>query len=181
MKGVLYHNVSLTRCRPTFEYPPICQASHQHCNYTQRGGCCPLGTTCAAEGCTDVIEFVFPVPGTSFASAAATTPQRAASCEVDGCGDAPELLSHGLLPTSSTMSDPAAVAAGTGMWKPATWTVTVTGSKTGEVCDQSATATAGFRSGAVRLLSGSGWPADGSPMSAVLVAGFLVLAVGVLL
>lgn len=107
-------------CHPTFEYPPICQASTQHCNTTQGGGCCPVGTTCTAEGCTDVIEFVFPPP-----------------------------ISSDLLPTSSTVPDPG-VTAGTGMLQPATWTVTVTGSKTGEVCDQSAMATAGVPSGAER-------------------------------
>lgn len=145
-------------CHPTFEHPPTCQAGTQQCNNTQGGGCCPLGTTCTPEGCADVIEFVFPSPATAPAA------------------------SPGLLPTSSTSSSDTALAtSGAGTLQSATWTVTVTGSKTGEVCDQPAVATAGVASGAVRRACipgwGSCWPLS---TASVLVVGLLVLAISVL-
>jgi hypothetical protein len=164
-------------CQLTFENPPICQAGTQHCNYTQGGGCCPLGTTCVPEGCTDVIEFVFPAPETASA-AVSTVP--AGACEVDGCRVGSELISPGLLPTSSTVSDPG-VATGTGTLQPATWTVTVTGSKTGEICDQSAMATVGVPSGALRRVCVAGWGSFGPlSMGSVLVVSFFVWANDVL-
>ncbi|KAH8907135.1 hypothetical protein BR93DRAFT_978619 [Coniochaeta sp. PMI_546] len=157
-------------CHPTFEYPPICQAGTQHCNYTQGGGCCPLGTMCTTDGCADIIEFVFPAPETA----------SAAACEVVGCPDVPQLISPGLLPTSSTLSDPG-VATGSGTLQPATWTMTVTGSKTGEICDQSAMATAGVASGALKHVCVPGRGTFGTcSIPSVLAVAFFVLAIRVL-
>jgi len=165
-------------CHPTFEFPPICQPGTQHCNSTLGGGCCPLGTTCAAEGCTDVIEFVYPRPE-------ATSTLPTAACEELGCEERLEFTVTSLLPTGSAVPDPGVTpATGTGMLQPATWTVTVTGSKTGEICNPSAMATAGVASGAARRATVLGPRINCSLgdwfMLSVLMAEFLVLAVDVL-
>jgi len=170
-------------CHPSFAYPPICQPGTQHCNHAQGGGCCPLETTCTTEGCTDIIEFVFPSAGAKFASIAKSAHPIPADCAVDGCAGryVPELMAHDLLPTSSTIPNSGVVTtSSTASWEPATWTVTVTGSKTGEVCDASAMATAEVPSGAGRraalLLRAEGHTCKLS----VLVIGVLVLGFGIM-
>jgi hypothetical protein len=167
-------------CHPSFKYPPICQSGMQHCNHTLGGGCCPLGTSCTVDGCTDVLEFVFPSGNPSPADAARSQPLEPSDGDVGGCkgvADVVELLSHDQFPTSSTVPN-SGVATQTGTWQPATWTVTVTGSKTGEVCDASAMTTAGVASGAVRRmpLLGSAW--GHTCKLFILVTACLVLGVG---
>lgn len=168
-------------CHPTFQFPPICLGGTQHCNYTQGGGCCPLGTRCTTDGCTDVVEFVFPSPSTTKSASTA----QSLACDLAGCEGVKGKIKDGILPTSSLVPHTGMVAGtGTEVLQPATWTVTVTGSKTGEVCDPSAVATTGVASDARRRIIPPGWRidgwVDGNAMLPVLMVGILVLAVGVL-
>ncbi|KAB5582620.1 hypothetical protein GE09DRAFT_274858 [Coniochaeta sp. 2T2.1] len=171
---------STSFCHPSFQFPPICPPGNEHCNHTLGGGCCPDGTTCALEGCVDVIEFVYPPVGAAQTTSMTPECQHACADELESAGTSihDEHIGSIMLSASSTTSGlgvttPVAL-------QPAAWTVTVTGSKTGEVCDPSSVATtAGVpASGAARL--GHGLPIWGFLGGYRITAWFWLLLVAVL-
>ncbi|KAB5585946.1 hypothetical protein GE09DRAFT_1277382 [Coniochaeta sp. 2T2.1] len=160
-------------CHPSFQFPPVCPPGNKHCDHTLGGGCCPEGTTCVPDGCVKVIEFVYPPAG---AASTSMTPECQHACkdglEATGTGAPSDLVETGVKVPAASSSTVAL--------QPAAWTATVTGSKTGEVCDPSSVAatTGGPASGAARR--GHELPSWGFFGGYVVVVSFLVSLGGVL-